>query len=49
MTYPQSEPTLDCQDCGEVVMRLSVAEAQRVAEKPYDYVVWCFACSRHQS
>lgn len=43
-----SEPsTLDCQDCGNVVRRLTDAEAQQVADNPYNFVVYCASCRRH--
>jgi len=38
------ESTLDCQDCGDVVRTLTAAEAQEVAERPYDFVVYCVRC-----
>jgi len=34
-------PTLDCQACGNVIRILTAAEAQRVAERPYDFVIYC--------
>lgn len=37
-------PVLECQDCGDVVRELSAAEAQRVANRPYDFVVYCGPC-----
>jgi uncharacterized protein with PIN domain len=36
--------TLDCQDCGRVLARLTPEQAQRVAEKPYVYVLRCVEC-----
>jgi hypothetical protein len=41
MSVSTQRPTLDCQACGNVVLVLTAAQAQRVAEKPYDYVVYC--------
>jgi hypothetical protein len=43
MTYP--EPTLECQDCGVVIRRLTQAEAQCVADRPYDFIVYCRPCA----
>lgn len=40
------EPTLDCQSCGEILRKLTAAEAQRVAENPYNYIVFCTPCVR---
>lgn len=37
------EPTLDCQDCGRVLLRLNPTQAAKVAERPYDYVRYCRA------
>lgn len=37
-------PKLECQDCGTTIKMLTAAEAQRVAERPYDYVVYCWSC-----
>jgi uncharacterized protein with PIN domain len=39
-----SVSTLDCQDCGKVLRELSPAEAQKVADRPYDHVWYCVAC-----
>lgn len=39
-----SDPTLDCQDCGIVIRRLSPAEAQRVADNPYNFILYCRPC-----
>lgn len=38
------QPTLDCQDCGDVVRKLTDAEQQEVADRPYDFVVYCRTC-----
>ena len=43
MTRPR--PVLECQDCGEVLRELSAAEAQAVAARPYDFVVYCGPCA----
>jgi hypothetical protein len=40
----QGQPTLDCQDCGNVVRKLTGAEAQEVAANPYNFVVYCHVC-----
>lgn len=39
-----SEPTLDCQDCGAPVRKLTPAEQQEVAANPYNFVVYCVPC-----
>lgn len=39
---------LECQDCGDVVRRLSAAEQQKVATDPYNYIVYCFACRQER-
>lgn len=36
--------TLDCQLCGNVVRTLSMQEVQQVADRPYDFIVYCPAC-----
>jgi uncharacterized protein with PIN domain len=41
-----NQPTLDCQDCGNEVMKLSPAQAQEVALNPYNFVVYCPPCKR---
>jgi hypothetical protein len=41
-------PTLDCQDCGAVVKKLTDAEAQKVADNPYNYVVYCVSCRSYR-
>lgn len=41
---PELDLNLECQDCGEVVRRLSSAEAQKVAHNPYNYIVFCAPC-----
>lgn len=38
---------LECQDCGRVVRELSPAEAKAVAERPYDFTVYCNECARY--
>lgn len=43
-----STPTLDCQDCGNTVKKLTDAEAQQVAANPYNYVVYCGPCGRYR-
>jgi hypothetical protein len=39
-----SQSTLDCQDCGNVVRKLTDAEAQQVAAAPYNFIVYCGPC-----
>lgn len=41
MVWPTEQQFLECQTCGSVVKKLTSAEAQRVADSPYDYVVYC--------
>lgn len=41
MTWPGQRSTLDCQACGKIMRVLSPEEAQKVAENPYRYVVYC--------
>ena len=43
MSYPQVS-TLDCQQCGEVIRKLSLAEVRMVAESPYNYIAYCRLC-----
>lgn len=43
----ESHPTLDCQACGKVLHELTFAEAQEVARRPYDFVVFCYDCKKH--
>lgn len=38
--------TLDCQDCGDVIKRLTPSEAQQVAANPYNYIGYCIPCIR---
>ena len=38
------DPVLECQDCGEVVKRLTRAEEAQVADRPYNFVVYCRRC-----
>ncbi len=37
---------LECQDCGDQLRELSDAEAQKVANNPYNYVVFCCSCTQ---
>lgn len=32
---------LECQTCGDVVQKLTLAQAQIVADRPYDFIVYC--------
>ena len=38
---PEGRKTLDCQACGRVIRVLTAGEAQQVAERPYDFVIYC--------
>ena len=40
---------LECQDCGDRVRMLSLDELRRVAERPYNYVVYCQVCRRSRA
>jgi hypothetical protein len=40
----KKQPALDCQDCGNEVMKLTDAQAQQVAANPYNFVVYCQSC-----
>lgn len=42
------EPTLDCQDCGTVLRKLTAAEARQVADNPYNFIVFCRSCAAAQ-
>ena len=44
MSGAYEQGTLDCQDCGDVVRRLSPSEAQEVAQAPYSFIVYCELC-----
>jgi uncharacterized protein with PIN domain len=41
-----NEEVLECQDCGTPVKQLSVEEARLVADKPYNFVVYCKYCQK---
>lgn len=41
MSTPYEPSTLDCQACGKVLKELTPAEAQDVADRPYDFVAFC--------
>lgn len=43
------DAVLECQDCGAVLLRLSHAEAQKVADNPYNYVFYCKQCQKDNS
>lgn len=32
---------LECQTCEDVVQELSMAQAQIIADRPYDFIVYC--------
>lgn len=38
------DPVIECQTCGEVLRRLSLAEAQQVADNPQNFIVFCGPC-----
>jgi uncharacterized protein with PIN domain len=38
------QPTIDCQDCGTVLRKLSDEQAQEVARNPYNFIFYCSAC-----
>lgn len=40
------QPVLECQDCGRVLRTLSPAEAQQVADNPYNFIFFCVPCQR---
>lgn len=42
---PDKPPTLDCQDCGDVLRVLTQAEYKIVAERPYDFIFYCRLCA----
>jgi uncharacterized protein with PIN domain len=44
-----SQSTLDCQDCGNTVRKLTDAEAQEVAAAPYNFIVYCTSCKADRS
>ena len=37
---------LECQQCGDQLKELSMAEQQIVAKNPYKYVVYCSLCKK---
>jgi hypothetical protein len=37
----ERRPTIDCQACGKTLKFLTMAEAQQVAARPYDFVIYC--------
>ncbi len=37
---------LECQQCGDELKELTPLEAQKVANNPYNYVVYCRTCKR---
>jgi hypothetical protein len=40
-SYESRQPVLECQSCGVTVRELTAAEARVVAERPYDFIVYC--------
>lgn len=43
-----NEPAIECQDCGQTLHELTPAEQQRVADRPYDFVLFCASCGRER-
>ncbi|WP_162802103.1 hypothetical protein [Ornithinimicrobium murale] len=46
--YPDARLVLECQDCGDVVRKLTAGEAQQVAASPHNFVVFCNQCRRER-
>ena len=42
-------PTIDCQDCGVVLRKLTDAQAQQVAANPYNFIAYCNTCQKEPS
>lgn len=42
----QDDPVIECQDCGRVIRTLTPAEAQQVAARPYNFIVFCYPCKQ---
>lgn len=42
------DPVLECQDCGRILLRLSLAQAQQVADNPYNFIAHCGPCQTDQ-
>lgn len=40
---PRPEHTLDCQACGRIILVLTEAQRQQVAERPYNFIFYCRA------
>lgn len=40
------QPVLECQECGDVIRKLSHEEAQDMAYRPYAWVAYCWQCGR---
>lgn len=45
---PKPKSVLECQDCGKVLRELGAAEAQKVADNPYNFMAFCRSCMRDQ-
>jgi hypothetical protein len=43
---PDHRHVLECQTCGVVLQELSLEQAQKVAQNPYNYIGFCAACKR---
>lgn len=41
-----NDDTLDCQDCGAPVMVLTPEQKRWVADRPYNFIVYCQYCKR---
>lgn len=39
---------LECQSCGKTLRELAPEEAQKVADAPYNYVVYCKPCGQEE-
>lgn len=40
------KPSIDCQACGDLIRELSLAEAQQVADNPYNFIWFCKPCEK---
>ena len=43
------EPVLECQMCGTVLRTLTPSEAREVADRPYNFVVYCAGCRQEMT
>lgn len=44
--YAPRQDYAECQDCGAVLRELSLAEQQKVADNPYNFIFYCNTCIR---